>query len=420
MPTDQVKDIKRKTMEFDSFKISEPLIKATRSLGFTKATPIQQKAIPAALTGRDVLGTAQTGTGKTVAFLLPGIEYLLQQQPTKEPRMVVIAPTRELAVQIADEGRKLAQHTNIRIATIYGGVSIKKQADKLHSGVDMLVATPGRLLDHMRRGNVKFQNVKLLVLDEADRMLDMGFMPDIKRIVEKMPRKRQTMLFSATMPQAIVGLTHRFLHDPVRVEVATAQPPKAIEQVLYPVPKHLKSTLLAELLSREVVEAALVFTRTKQEADILTRTLREARMQVGEIHGDFSQKLRTRALDQFRKGKIRILIATNVAARGLDIEGITHVINYDAPEEAENYVHRIGRTGRVDASGVAWTLVTPEDEPLISSIEYLLGHKIERRKLDGFDYNVAMPDWAKPSAETILKRIERKQSKIDRWKSLTR
>lgn len=420
MPTDQVKDIKRKTMEFDSFKISEPLIKATRSLGFTKATPIQQKAIPAALTGRDVLGTAQTGTGKTVAFLLPGIECLLQQQPTKEPRMVVIAPTRELAVQIADEGRKLAQHTNIRIATIYGGVSIKKQADKLHSGVDMLVATPGRLLDHMRRGNVKFQNVKLLVLDEADRMLDMGFMPDIKRIVEKMPRKRQTMLFSATMPQAIVGLTHRFLHDPVRVEVATAQPPKAIEQVLYPVPKHLKSTLLAELLSREVVEAALVFTRTKQEADILTRTLREARMQVGEIHGDFSQKLRTRALDQFRKGKIRILIATNVAARGLDIEGITHVINYDAPEEAENYVHRIGRTGRVDASGVAWTLVTPEDEPLISSIEYLLGYKIERRKLDGFDYNVAMPDWAKPSAETILKRIERKQSKIDRWKSLTR
>ena len=407
-------------MKFNELDISEPLLRAIQAQGFSEPTAVQERAIPAALEGRDVLGTAQTGTGKTVAFLLPALEHLMESKSTREPRMVVIAPTRELVVQIADEAQKLARYTNLRVTAVYGGSPMKREIEKLRRGVDLLVATPGRLMDHMRRGNVRFTRVELLVLDEADRMLDMGFLPDIKKIVQQMPSQRQTMLFSATMPQPIIGLAHRFLSDPVRVEINTARPPQAIEQVLYPVPKHLKLPLLTELLMSEPVESALVFTRTKQEADIITRQLREAELSVGEIHGDFSQKLRTKALERFRSGKIRILIATNVAARGLDIEGITHVINYDTPDEAENYVHRIGRTARVDADGVAWTLVTPEDEPLIGAIEYLLDEKIERRILSGFDYEVPMPDWAKPSAKTILKRIERKQGSIDRWKSLTR
>jgi superfamily II DNA/RNA helicase len=407
-------------MEFHKFKISKPLLRAVQAQGFNRPTAIQEQAIPAALSGCDVLGTAQTGTGKTVAFLLPGLEHLLKNTSTREPRMLVIAPTRELVVQIASEANKLARYSNIRVVPIYGGAPIKRQIQKLTKGVDMLVATPGRLIDLMGRGRVRFNHIDLFVLDEADRMLDMGFLPDIKKIVGRMPSDRQTMLFSATLPQPIVSLANRFLKDPVRVEVDTARPPQAIDQVLYPVPKHLKLPLLSELLKAETVESALVFTRTKQEADTITRQLREAGLSVGEIHSDFSQKVRTRALENFRSGNVRILVATNVAARGLDIDGITHVINYDAPDEAENYVHRIGRTGRVDASGVAWTLVTPEDEPLISSVEYLLDEKIERKMLNSFDYDVPMPDWAKPSAKTILQRIDRNQASIDRWKALTR
>jgi superfamily II DNA/RNA helicase len=407
-------------MEFHKFKISKSLLRAVQAQGFSRPTAIQEQAIPAALSGRDVLGTAQTGTGKTVAFLLPGLEHLLKKTSTREPRMLVIAPTRELVVQIASEANKLARYSNIRVVPIYGGAPIKRQIQKLTKGVDMLVATPGRLIDLMGRGRVRFNHIDLFVLDEADRMLDMGFLPDIKKIVGRMPSDRQTMLFSATLPQPIVSLANRFLKDPVRVEIDTARPPQAIDQVLYPVPKHLKLPLLSELLKAETVESALVFTRTKQEADTITRQLREAGLSVGEIHSDFSQKVRTRALENFRSGNVRILVATNVAARGLDIDGITHVINYDAPDEAENYVHRIGRTGRVDASGVAWTLVTPEDEPLISSVEYLLDEKIERKMLNSFAYDVPMPDWAKPSAKTILQRIDRNQASIDRWKALTR
>jgi ATP-dependent RNA helicase RhlE len=407
-------------MEFRKFKISKPLLHALSTQGIQTPTPVQEQTIPAALSGRDILGSAQTGTGKTVAFLLPGIEILSKIGPSREPRMLVLAPTRELVVQIADEAKKLAQHTSIRVLPIFGGASIKKQIEKLNKGVDILVATPGRLIDLMGRGRVHFKHLEIFVLDEADRMLDMGFLPDIKKIVARIPDDRQTMLFSATLPQQIVSLANRFLKDPLRVEINTARPPQAIDQVLYPVPKHLKLQLLTELLKGESVESALIFTRTKQEADIITRQLREVGLSVGEIHGDFSQKLRTRALEKFRTGKVRILVATNVAARGLDISGITHVINYDTPDEAENYIHRIGRTGRVDASGVAWTLVTSEDEPLISSVEYLLNETIERRMLSGFDYDVPTPDWAKPSAKTILQRIERKQASIDRWKALTR
>jgi ATP-dependent RNA helicase RhlE len=407
-------------MKFQDFNLSEPLMRAVEEEGFKQPLPVQNQAIPAILEGRDVIGTAQTGTGKTVAFLLPSLEHIIKGSVPKSPRVVILAPTRELALQIADEAGRLARFTHLRVTTVFGGASIRGQAKELRKGVDIVVATPGRLMDQMRRGNIHFRALEILVLDEADRMLDMGFLPDIEVIVREMPDKRQTLLFSATMPQAILSLCYRFMKDPARVEIDTAVPPETIEQKLYPVPKHLKLPLLIELLDQKGVESALVFTRTKMTADVITRKLRDEGVVVAEIHGDFRQRQRLKALERFRERKVRVLVATNVAARGLDIEGISHVINYDVPDEAENYVHRIGRTARVQAEGVAWTLVTPEDEPLIASIEYLVGYGIERVKLPGFDYNVPAPDWAKPSAKTILRNVRRTESDIDRWKALTR
>jgi ATP-dependent RNA helicase RhlE len=407
-------------MSFKDFGLSQPLIRAVAEQGIATPTPVQLQAIPVLLEGRDVVGTAQTGTGKTVAFLLPSMERLLQREGSARPRMLVLAPTRELCLQIAEEAERLASHTGLRVTAIYGGAPIGRQIDELRRGVDIVIATPGRLMDHMRRGKVRLNGLEILVLDEADRMLDMGFFPDIESIVSHTPQARQTLLFSATMPQTILSMSYRFMKSPERIEIATARPPEAIRQILYPVPKHLKTTLVVELLKGEAVESALIFTRTKQDADILTRKLGEAGLSVDVIHGDFAQKQRLKALELFRTGKRRILVATNIASRGLDIDGISHVINFDVPDHAEEYVHRIGRTARVDAEGVAWTLVTPEDEPLIASIEYLLDEEIERRTLAGFDYNVPAPDWAKPSAKVILRRARQGQSATARWKSLTR
>ncbi|HSR48381.1 MAG TPA: DEAD/DEAH box helicase [Anaerolineales bacterium] len=410
-------------MTFEELRLDGRLLRALEREGFETPTPIQRGAIPPALEGLDILGVAQTGTGKTAAFVLPGLDRLLsapeRRQPHR-PRMVVLAPTRELALQITEHARLLGRYTGLEIGAIYGGAPLGKQADQLLRGLDIVVATPGRLLDHLHRRNLRFDDLRILVLDEADRMLDMGFLPDIEEIIRRMPATRQTMLFSATMPGPIQGLTLRFMRNPARVEIGNSRPPEMLRQELYPVPKHLKISLLMGLLQTRSVESTLVFTRTKQDADVVARKLREAGFSIDVMHGDFAQKDRVRALQRFRDGQARILVATNIAARGLDIEGVSHVVNFDVPDEAEDYVHRIGRTARVDAHGVAWTLVTEEDEGQVAAIEYLLGEKIERLELEGFDYAVPPPDWAKPSPETVRRSLTSGRGTIARWKSLTR
>jgi ATP-dependent RNA helicase RhlE len=406
-------------MRFTELSLSDPLQQAVNTMGYQETMPIQSEAIPPALEGRDIVGCAQTGTGKTLAFVLPALEQLLREgHRGKRPRVVILEPTRELAIQVAGEAKKAAAHTSLRVATVYGGAGMKKQTNQLRRGVDVIVATPGRLMDHMRRRNVHMGDVRILVLDEADRMLDMGFLPDMKEIIRHVPHERQTMMFSATMPEGISSLARRFQRDPVRIEIALATPPEAIEQALYPVPKHLKTELLLAILRQIEVSSMLVFTRTKQEADIVSEQLGQMGISVSCIHGDFSQRDRVAALEGFRAGKYQVLVATNIAARGLDVEGISHVVNYDVPEHAEDYVHRVGRTARADADGNAITLVTAEAEPFIDRIEYLLGYKIERKWLPGFDYDVPVPSWAKPSAKTLLRRATRSQSVADRWRSM--
>ena len=407
-------------MRFTELDLSAPLQGAIGKMGYEETTPIQTQAIPPGLQGHDIVGSAQTGSGKTLAFLLPAFERLLQDQSkTNNPRVVVLEPTRELVIQVTGEAHKLAARTSLRVVSVYGGAGMKKQISKLRQGADVVVATPGRLMDHMRRKNVHFRDLQILVLDEADRMLDMGFLPDIKTIVGRMPHQRQTMLFSATMPPPIQSLARQFQRDPVHIELDLARPPETIAQTLYPVPKHLKTELLVAMLEHMNVDSMLVFTRTKQEADIVTRKLRRARIGVACIHGDFRQRERIAALEGFRSGKHRVLVATNVAARGLDVDGISHVINYDVPDQPENYVHRIGRTARAGADGDAITLVTPDDEGLIHRIEYLLGRKIDRRTLPGFDYDVPVPSWAKPSAKALVRQATQSQNLADRWRSMT-
>ena len=406
-------------MRFTELDLSESLQKAIRTLGYEETTPIQTQAMPIGLQGRDIVGCAQTGTGKTVAFVVPALEHLLRNpSKTRNPRVLVLAPTRELVVQVAGEARKLAAQTSLRTAAIYGGAGMKKQTDGLRRGMDMIIATPGRLMDHMRRRNVSLQDLEILVLDEADRMLDMGFLPDIKQIVSRVPSQRQTMLFSATMPPTISALARQFQRDPVSIEIGFARPPESIQQTLYPVPKHLKIHLLLGILKGMDVSSMLVFTRTKQEADVVTRQLRESRIAVACIHGDFNQRDRTAALEGFRSGRHQVLVATNIAARGLDVEGISHVINYDVPDHPEDYVHRIGRTARAEADGDAITLVTSDDEGLIHRIEYLLGYKIRRETLPGFDYDVPTPSWAKLSPKAMMQRATQSQSSVDRWRSM--
>lgn len=408
-------------MTFLEFNLSRPLMQALEEHGFTDPTPIQIEAIPPAKEGLDIIGTAQTGTGKTVAFLLPSLEKIMGTKPrSRHPQMLVMAPTRELVLQIAEEAKAFARHTPVQVCAVYGGASIGKQADQLKRGADVVVATPGRLLDQLRRGNIRFDDIEILVLDEADRMLDMGFLPDMREIIRQVPRDRQTMMFSATIPAPVQGLANEFMVDPYKIEIEASTPPATIDQIIMPVPKHLKMDLLLALLKQRKVESMLVFTRTKVNADVVGRKLRENKIKVEVIHGDFSQRRRERALQKFKQGKVQVLVATNIASRGLDIEDISHVVNFDVPQHAEDYVHRIGRTARAKAEGTAITLVTPEDERAIAKIEHLLGHEVPRERLEDFDYEVEAPSWARPSFEALMEKARGKESKVDRWRSISR
>ena len=376
---------------FDHLGLDPVLVRAVYAVGYEAPTPIQREAIPAILAGRDVIGTAQTGSGKTAAFLLPILQRLMRHGGSKT-RALVLSPTRELAAQTEAALRQLAKGTHVRGHAVYGGVGMGPQEHALRTGVDVVVATPGRLLDHMGRRNVDFRGLEVLVLDEADRMLDMGFLPDVRRIVDGLPRDRQTLLFSATMPSEIEHLARSVMRNPVRISVSPPhRPPPKIRHEAFPVPQHLKTSLLVQLVGREDMMSVLVFVRTKRRADRVARQIGQAGFPVARIHGDRSQSQRQAALEGFRSGHHQVLVATDVAARGLDVEGISHVINYDVPSVPTDYVHRVGRTARMEAEGEAITLVTPEDESSLHSIEKILGHAIPRVTLPDFDYRAPPP-----------------------------
>ncbi len=380
-------------MSFSQFPLHESLQRAIAAAGFETPTPIQIAAIPVALTGRDVLGTAQTGTGKTAAFALPILHRLLTSSCTlRQARVLVLTPTRELADQVQESIQQLAGQTKLRSATIYGGVAMAPQERALRNGTEILVACPGRLLDHAARGNVDFRGIECLVLDEADRMLDMGFLPAIRRIVGLLPQARQTMLFSATFDPELHCFTAQTLHDPIRIAIGERAPAQTIAHAIYPVPAALKTALLTALLHEITSDSVLIFTRTKHRADKLVVHLTRAGYRTGVLHANRSQPQRQRALAEFRAGSVPYLVATDIAARGLDVSTISHVINFDMPDTADSYIHRIGRTGRALRSGEAFTLVTREDYEVVRLIERTLGERLPTQLLPGFDYQQAGVD----------------------------
>jgi ATP-dependent RNA helicase RhlE len=377
-------------MDFSSFNLHPYLAAAIKALGYKTPTPIQIQAIPPVLAGKDVMGLAQTGTGKTAAFALPILERLLPG-PRGKIRALIVAPTRELAEQIHGAIGALGRNTRLTCCTIYGGVGLSPQIQKLRAGVDIVVACPGRLLDHLNQRTINLASLEVLVLDEADRMFDMGFLPDVRRIIKQLPKKRQTLMFSATMPDDIRKLTDEVLHDPVTVRVGHSAPANTVSHALYPVEQHLKTGLLMELLKRTDTESILIFTRTKHRARRIGQQLEKAGYKAASLQGNLSQNKRQNALDGFRNGSYQILVATDIAARGIDVLSISHVINYDIPDTTDAYTHRIGRTGRAAKTGDAFTFVTSEDEPLVKDIERVLGEKIERRILKDFDYKKPAP-----------------------------
>ncbi|PYI81940.1 MAG: RNA helicase [Verrucomicrobia bacterium] len=397
-------------MPFRALHLSPQILQAVRDSGYTEPTPIQIAAIPLILAGHDGIGIAQTGTGKTAAYVLPILMKLAESRETftrhgdltanrrdqkdnaHRLRALVLAPTRELVVQIEENVRAYAKHLPLRVATVFGGVSERPQIEALRSGVDMVVATPGRLIDLMEQRAANLSGVEFVVLDEADRMLDMGFLPPIRRIMKALPHKRQTLMFSASLSREIEALTHQFQQSPKMVEIGRrANPVEAVTQLVYEVPPHLKPALLLHLLSDRNFDTVLVFSRTKHGADRIARRLESSGIKTGTIHSNRSQSQRLRALKDFKSGAVRVLVATDIAARGIDVDGISHVVNYDFPMHSEDYVHRIGRTGRAHAIGDAISFITPEDQGPLRSLERFIGRGIVRKKAEGFDYNQAAP-----------------------------
>ena len=379
-------------MQFSDFVLDARVQRAVDAAGYTTPTTIQSQTVPLGLAGRDIVGTAQTGTGKTAAFVLPILQHLLANPAASaHTRALIITPTRELAEQIHTTIGQLAKFTNLRSATVYGGVGMQPQERALRSGVPIIVACPGRLLDHMERGTANLKHVEVLVLDEADRMLDMGFLPSVKRILSHVPRQRQTMLFSATFAPELNALAAQTLRDAARVDVGSDAPAKTVAHALYPVAQHRKTALVQTLLEQLDTNSVLIFTRTKHRANRVAQQIERAGYSVAALHSNKSQSARQQALDGFRSGKVRVLVATDIAARGLDIATISHVINYDIPETADTYIHRIGRTGRAERDGDALTLVTGEDTATIRDIERALHARIERRTVAGFDYDAPAP-----------------------------
>jgi ATP-dependent RNA helicase RhlE len=402
-------------MPFSALKLHSDLQRGLRDLGFRRPTAIQTAAIPPALDGRDLLASAMTGSGKTAAFLLPILHKLLGR-PRGATRALVLTPTRELAAQILADLVDLAVHTPITAAAVYGGVGMGPQEHAFRSGADVIVGTPGRLLDHFRSPYAKLAALEYLVLDEADRMLDMGFLPDIRRVLRHLPSRRQTLFFSATMPAAIAELSREILRNPVMIDVERpSAPPTGITQAVYPVPQPLKAALLVALLQGDDMRDALVFTRTKHRADRLARYLAEREVSVQRIHGNRSQAQRTEALAGFKNGKYRVLVATDIAARGIDVTRLGHVVNFDVPAAPDDYVHRVGRTARAEATGTAFTLVAPDEEPSLREIERAIGRRLLRVTVPGFDYSARQSSALEvPHAQRIAEIRRRKAQDRER------
>ena len=379
-------------MSFKEFSLHPQVLSGVISVGFKTPTPIQQQAIPIALEGRDLLGLAQTGTGKTAAFALPILHHLASTPPKRGIRYLVIAPTRELAEQIHDTFNELGKHLRIRAATVYGGVAKGPQLNRIRRGAQIIVACPGRLLDHVSQKDIDLTNVEMLVLDEADTMCDMGFLPDVQRILNHLPSKRQTLFFSATMPKEIRGLAVKILKDPETIQIGTIAPAKTVSHSIYPVPDKLKKDLLLALLEQTPTGRALVFTRTKHRARTLALELGKNRFRVGALQGNMSQNARQQTMNGFRTGKFDILVATDIAAHGIDVPQVSHVINFDFPNTTDTYTHRIGRTGRAEQTGEAFTFAGADDASMVRHVERELGVQIERRRLEGFNYGNFTPE----------------------------
>ena len=401
-------------MPFTHLHVHPDLLKGIRELGFIRPTPIQAEAIPPALDGRDLLACAQTGSGKTLAFLLPVLHRLLNK-PRRTTRALILTPTRELAAQILEEFNAITMHTPLTGAAVFGGVSMGPQEHAFRSGVDVLVATPGRLLDHTTRSYAALTGLEYLVLDEADRMLDMGFLPDIKRVLRHIPARRQTLFFSATMPREIAALAAEMLKNPVTIALQRqAAPAVGITQAAYPVPQHLKPALLVELFRRGIMTQALVFTRTKHRANRLAESLLRSGVTAERIHGNRSQAQRTQALAGFKSGRYPILVATDIAARGIDVEALSHVINFDVPAEPDSYIHRVGRTGRAEMTGEAFTFVSPDEERDLRAIERAIGKSLPRVTLPDFNYHAQAAQLEIPLRDRIAAIRQRKHDERQR------